>query len=74
MIRARIRKDLDSLFIPALSLSGDVTHVITLEDFDAEQPEMIEDEEFNTIVRIDNKLYLVQSIDLEFAPFNTQSI
>lgn len=38
--------------------------------FDAEQPDLCEDEEFNTLIRLeDGRLLWVQSIDLEFEPF-----
>lgn len=63
--KARVRKDLEDDFqIPTSSgyLPKKYNHSI----FCAYQPDSIEGNEFNTIVKVDGYTFMVNSVDLEF--------
>ncbi len=73
MVRARLRPDLAGHCIPAHthpssdSLCLDNLFQLDLQgEVDAEQPDLCEDQEFNTLINYKGSLLWVQSIDLEF--------
>ena len=70
MVKAEVR---DGLLIPCITIGNDWSNMVEtslgLEDgyvFNVEQPHVLDNEEFNTLARIDGQLYVVRSIDLEF--------